>query len=100
MQHPRMVSLLWPAARMRAFMILGILACALAPLCVHAQSSISIAGRWTGTMDVTSEFGELKHYEEMMALAITPQQHFAARPRPDHFRPVVDCRVSWLARYS
>jgi hypothetical protein len=68
MQHPRMISLLRPAPRMRAFMILVILAGALAPLCVRAQSSISIAGRWTGTMDVTSEFGELKHYEEMMTL--------------------------------
>ena len=68
MQHARMISPLRRAARTRACMILGILAAALAPLCVCAQSSISIAGRWTGTMDVTSEFGEQKHYQAMMEL--------------------------------
>jgi len=45
-----------------------ILAGAMAPLCAGARSSINITGQWTGTMDVTSEFGELKHYTEMVAL--------------------------------
>jgi len=48
--------------------MIGILALALAPSGVCAQSSLSVAGQWIGTMDVTSEFGELKHYTEVVVL--------------------------------
>lgn len=48
--------------------MIGILAFALAPSCVCAQSSLNVAGQWIGTMDVTSEFGELKHYTEVVVL--------------------------------
>lgn len=48
--------------------MIGILAVALAPSRVGAQSSLNIAGQWIGTMDVTSEFGERKHYTEVVVL--------------------------------
>ena len=47
---------------------IGMLAVAVATSPVGAQSSVSLGGQWIGTMDVTSEFGELKHYTEVMVL--------------------------------
>jgi hypothetical protein len=49
-------------------MTIGMLGVALAPSPVGAQSSDSLGGQWIGTMDVTSEFGELKHYTEVVVL--------------------------------
>jgi len=49
-------------------MTIGMLAVVLAPSSVGARSSVSLGGRWIGTMDVTSGFGELKHYTEVVVL--------------------------------
>ena len=67
MQHASLLSRRCLASCARPIMI-GILAFALAPSGVCAQSSVSLGGQWIGTMDVTSEFGELKHYTEVVVL--------------------------------
>ena len=67
MQHATLLSRLGLGFCARPIMI-GILAFALAPSGVCAQSSLNVAGQWIGTMDVTSEFGELKHYTEVVVL--------------------------------
>jgi hypothetical protein len=67
MQHATLLSRLGLRFCAQPIMI-GILAFALAPSGVCAQSSLNVAGQWIGTMDVTSEFGELKHYTEVVVL--------------------------------
>jgi hypothetical protein len=67
MQHASLLSRRCIASCARPIMT-GILAFALAPSGVCAQSSVSLGGQWIGTMDVTSEFGELKHYTEVVVL--------------------------------
>jgi hypothetical protein len=67
MQHASLLSRRRLTSCARPIMT-GILAFALAPSGVCAQSSLNVAGQWIGTMDVTSEFGELKHYTEVVVV--------------------------------
>ena len=48
--------------------VLTLMTAALGAPDVRAAAPTNIAGGWVGTMDVTSEFGEQKHYTERLAL--------------------------------
>jgi hypothetical protein len=49
------------------FIMMGILLLAIPPL-LRANTTDGVTGKWLGSMEVTSELGEVKHYSEVMLL--------------------------------
>jgi hypothetical protein len=64
----RKLSWLSVTARARTVPLVTLVAASLLAPRVRAAAAVNIAGGWTGAFDVTSEFGEQKHYTDSLAL--------------------------------